>query len=275
MTKPAPEVQEQLPAELRRDKIKELLATTDFVRVLDISEAFGVTTVTARADLDQLAGEGYARRVHGGAVGLIPGDVEQPIEATRDTERNAKAAIAAAAAQLVESGQTIVLDVGSTTMALAAALVARTDLSDVTVITNGLTIALELEQAIPRLSVIVTGGMLRPLQHSLVQPLATELFTRVNADLAFIGCNGVHPERGVTNVNLQEVDVKRAMMAASGTTVVLADATKIGSICLGTIADTDSFDLLITDARAPAPLIDRFADAGLPCIVASSSTEET
>ena len=92
-------------------------------------------------------------------------------------------------------GDTVLLDVGTTTTAIARALVARADLRDVTVVTNGLTVALVLERAWPRISVVVTGGTLRPLQHSLVNPLGTVLLDGLNASIAFIGCNGVDGAR--------------------------------------------------------------------------------
>ncbi len=262
---------EAVPSDLRREKIREMLLASEYVKVLDISDEFGVTTVTARGDLEQLAREGYARRVHGGAVALRSSDPERPVEATIDTEREAKKEIAAEAAQLVKPGQTVIIDVGSTALALAQALVRRTELSDVTVITNGLSIALELEKAHPRLSVIVTGGMLRPLQHSLVQPLALDIFERINADIAFIGCNGVHPTRGVTNINLPEVEVKRAMMAASASSIVLADSTKLDRVSLGTIAAVGAFDTLITDSGTTQDVIDRLTEAGLPCVICDTT----
>ena len=102
-----------------------------------------------------------------------------------------------------------------------------------TVITNGLTIALELEKAIPRFQVIVTGGTLRPLQHSLVEPLATTVLRELHADLAFIGCNGVHPANGITNINLPEADLKRVMVDAAERSIVVADGSKIGRTHLG------------------------------------------
>ena len=122
-------------------------------------------------------------------------------------------------------GDTVLLHVGTTTTAIARALVARADLRDVTVVTNGLTVALVLERAWPRISVVVTGGTLRPLQHSLVNPLGTVLLDGLNASIAFIGCNGVDGAGGVTNVNLPEAEVKRAMLLSARRPVVVADGS--------------------------------------------------
>ena len=157
----------------------------------------------------------------------------------------------------------MILDVGTTTLAVARALLARTELTDVVVITNGLSIALELEPAIPRFTVIVTGGSLRPLQHSLVEPLAATVLGQVHADLAFIGCNGVDAERGVTNINLPEAGVKTLMLAAATRAIVVADGSKLGQVHLGRIGALTSFDTLVTDAAASADLLAPLRDAGL------------
>ena len=101
------------------------------------------------------------------------------------------------------------LDVGSTVLAVAHLLVDRADLGERVVVTNGLSTALALEPAIPRLSVILTGGTLRPLQHSLVNPLAGQTLAGLHVDVAIIGCNGIDEAGRVTNLNLAEAEIKR------------------------------------------------------------------
>jgi len=128
---------------------------------------------------------------------------------------------------LVSSGESILVDVGTTAAAFAAALVARSDLTEVTVITNGITIALACEAAYPRFSIVVTGGTLRPKQHSLVDPLAGAMLQTLSVDTVFLGCNGVHAEAGVTNINLPEAEIKRRMIGASQRCVVLADSLQV------------------------------------------------
>ncbi len=219
-----------------------LVAERGFVRVAELSAAFGVTTVTARADLDALERQGAIRRVHGGAV-----PASSVLEAERpDREPSFEEALAASvepkrligehAASLVRSGQSVILDVGTTTLQIARALRARDDLDDLVVFTNGLSIALELEDEIPRFTVVVTGGTLRPKQHSLVHPLAGSMLDEVHVDLAFIGCNGVDPVHGVTNSNLPEAAVKSLMLRAAARSIVVADGSKLGEVHLGRIA---------------------------------------
>lgn len=255
MTLPAEPVAQRLPHD-RRDRLARMVAERGFLRVVDAGDELGVSLVTVRSDLGVLEASGVLRRVHGGAVAVE--GVESSFERSLASSADEKLLIASAAASLVESGSSVLLDVGTTTAAVARALVARDDLRDVTVITNGLAIALELEAAIPHFQVIVTGGTLRPLQHSLVAPLASVVLERVHVDIAFIGCNGVHAAEGVTNVNLPEAEIKRMMVAASSRAVVVADSSKIGAVQLGRIGPLSAFDTVITgeaaDARALADI---------------------
>ena len=258
-----------LDAPRRRELALALVAERGFVRVAELSRAFGVTTVTARADLDALERQGGIRRVHGGAVPLSsPLAAERPerepsFEEALEASVEPKRLIGEHAASLVRSGQSIILDVGTTTLQIARALRARADLEDLVVFTNGLSIALELEPEIPRFTVVVTGGTLRPKQHSLVHPLAGSMLDEVHVDLAFIGCNGVDAHHGVTNANLPEASVKALMMRSAARSIVVADASKLGEVHLGRIAPVDEFDALVTDAAAPPPIVAELLDAGL------------
>ncbi|TFD76967.1 DeoR/GlpR family DNA-binding transcription regulator [Cryobacterium fucosi] len=267
-SEPRPD-REALPPHQRRERIQMLVDERGFVRVSELRAAFGVSGVTARSDLDALEAAGSLQRVHGGAVpaptagtGARP-NRESSFEEALAASVLPKQQIGVLAASLVASGQSVILDVGTTTLAVARALLARTELTDVVVITNGLSIALELEPAIPRFTVIVTGGSLRPLQHSLVEPLVQAVLGQVHADLAFIGCNGVDAERGVTNINLPEAGVKTLMLAAATRAIVVADGSKLGQVHLGRIGALSAFDTLVTDADASAGLVAPLRDAGL------------
>lgn len=258
-----------LPAHVRREQIQRIIDERGFVRVTELRDAFGVSGVTARADLDVLVGAGAVRRVHGGAVPAHSAvdngrpEREFSFEEALASSVVPKQQIGALAASIVTSGQSVILDVGTTTLAIARGLRARTDLTDVVIITNGLSIALELEPAIPRFTVIVTGGSLRPLQHSLVEPLAATVLSQVHADLAFIGCNGVDAEHGVTNINLPEASVKTLMLAAAARAVVVADGSKLGQVHLGRVGPLGAFDTLVTDAAADPQALAPLREAGL------------
>ncbi|WP_307039268.1 DeoR/GlpR family DNA-binding transcription regulator [Agromyces ramosus] len=272
MSEPQPAAQLDAPA--RRSLALALVAERGFVRVAELSAAFGVTTVTARADLDALERQGAIRRVHGGAVPASSSlaaerpEREPSFEEALEASVVPKRLIGEHAAALVRSGQSVILDVGTTTLQIARALRARADLDDLTIFTNGLSIALELEDEIPRFTVVVTGGTLRPKQHSLVHPLAGSMLDEVHVDLAFIGCNGVDPVHGVTNANLPEAAVKALMLRAAARTIVVADASKLGEVHLGRIAPIDAFDVLVTDASAPHALVAELEQSGLTVLAA-------
>jgi DeoR family transcriptional regulator of aga operon len=262
-----------LPPEVRQARIRSYINDHDFVRVSDLSERFDVSEVTARADLTALAEQGHVRRVHGGAVPRRMHSVEQPFDLAEDQPIAARGHLGRVAAARVRSGDAVLVDVGTTTTALARALVARTELSDVSVFTNGLTIALELEAAAPRVSVVVTGGTLRPMQHSLVNPLGINLLEGINASIAFIGCNGVDHRGGITNVNLPEAEIKRCMVAASRTRIVVAEGRKVGVVELARVCATEEVDELITDDRADEAELDAIRDLGVEVTVVPAPDE--
>jgi DeoR family transcriptional regulator of aga operon len=263
VTTTAPPGDEPLPARVRRDRTVGLLQEREFVRVADLAEAFGVSEVTVRGDLDHLEDRGLLKRVRGGAVPRHVAEPERTFEETAATARAQKRAIARRAVDMVEAGDSVVLDVGTTTTAIAMELAARTELQDVSVFTSSLTIAMALEAAYPRISVVVTGGTLRPKQHSLVEPLAGLVLEHIHARIAFIGCNGVDVAAGVTNVNLPESTVKRRMIRAAAQRVVVADATKLGQVALATVCDLESVDVLITDEGADPGIVADLEATGL------------
>jgi DeoR family transcriptional regulator, aga operon transcriptional repressor len=257
-----------LPVEMRLVLIQQLLDQRRFVRVRDLADRFGVSTVTVRADLQELEQRQVAFRVHGGAIPFDAVRGERPFEEVAEQHAPEKAAIGATAAALVASGETIIVDVGTTAAAFAQALVARTDLQELTIITNGLKIALLLEAADPRFTIVMTGGTLRPKQHSLVEPLATSLLDSLRADTVFLGCNGVAVDGGVTNVNLPEAFVKRAMIGAAERSVVLADSTKVGVRALAPICTLEQVDVLVTDGRADDSVLDTIRARGVDIVLA-------
>ncbi len=230
----------------------------------DLARELGVSEVTVRTDLAALEADGRITRVHGGAMprGLVA-ERESSLEQSRTRLTRAKRAIAAETATRVRSGESILLDVGSTTLAVAHALVDRADLDEVVIVTNGLAIALALEPAIPRFTVVVTGGTVRSLQHSLVNPLATTLLDDVHVDLAILGATGIDAAAGVTNVNLPEAEVKRRMVASASRRVLAADSSKIGQVHLGRVAALAELDELITDTEATDAALAPLRAAGL------------
>ncbi|MFL6135309.1 MAG: DeoR/GlpR family DNA-binding transcription regulator [Nocardioidaceae bacterium] len=250
---------EDVPATSRRRRILALVAERGFVSIQELSRLFEVSVVTIRSDVDRLAERGELRRIRGGVMDARRSGLERPFEETATAQAEEKAAIGRAVAAVVQPGETVVLDVGTTTTAVARALLQRRELDGVTVVTNGLTIATELEDALDRFTVMLTGGTLRRLQHSLVDPMGDLLLDRLHADLAVIGCNGVDPLAGVTNVNLPEVSMKQRMLRSGRRRIVVADGSKIGLVSLGLVCSPADLDLIVTGQSAPEDVLERLA----------------
>lgn len=258
-----------LPPSVRRLRIESIVEERGFARVRYLAHVFGVSEVTIRNDLEALAKDGQVERVQGGA---IPGPSSlgsfRSYAEAEWTKRDEKSQIGRKAASLVSSGDVLMLDSGTTVDALAQALVDRTDLSNVMVVTNALNVALKLEQAFPQITVIVTGGTLRPAQHALVNPLADAIFENVSADIAFIGCNGVSCEGGITNMEVTEAEMKRLMLDSADRRVVLADSGKIGERTPYRTVRVENVDTVITGSVANPEQLELLREAGLEILIA-------
>lgn len=257
-----------LPTEVRREQIHTFIEAHDFVRVSDLSVKFRVSEVTIRGDLEVLTERGQIRRIRGGASPRTQPHPERSFEEMQNARIDEKSLIGQVAANLIHPGETILMDVGTTTTAVARALKERKDLHDIVIFTNGLNIALELEPAIPRFTVVVIGGTLRPMQHSLVDPLGGPMLERINAHTVFLGCNGIEPTSGITNINLPEAEIKRRMLRAAQRRIVVADGSKIGRIKLAHLCSIDEIDLLITDNSADPAVIKVLKEKDLEVLVA-------
>ncbi len=249
-----------LRATARHQAIENALRRNGNVGVSELAEQLKVSAVTVREDLKYLEGLGKLKRARGGAVAISAQGVERPLELTSRIRTAEKRAIGRAGAALVRNGQTVILDVGSTATELAKAL--DPSLTGVTVITNGLNIALILE-SLPGVTVVVTGGTLRPLQHSLTAPFGTLILKRLNADIAFLGCNGVDVAKGFTNANMAEAEIKQVMLDSAARSVFLADHGKLGRAASAFVASLEEADMLLTDAGAPPDQLEALAGAGL------------
>lgn len=258
----------EIPTEMRREQMASFIEIHNFVKVSDLSAIFHVSEVTVRGDLEVLAERGQIRRIRGGARPRILPYMERPFEEMRNANEKEKTLIGQCAANLISQGETLILDVGTTTAAIARALVKREDLSDIVIFTNGLNIALELEPAIPRFTVVVTGGTLRPMQHSLVDPLGGPMLEQINAHTIFLGCNGIEPTNGITNVNLPEAEIKRRMLRSAKRRIVVADGTKIGSVKLAYLCSVEEIDLLITDSSADPAILKTLREKDLEVLIA-------
>lgn len=257
------ETEPSVPADIRRLRMLDAVRDRDYVKVAELADRFSISEVTVRSDLEVLASRGVVRRIRGGAIATDVPRRERAFEESEGEYASEKHAIGRAAAGLVRSGDTVILDVGTTTAAIGQAMAADTNLQDVVVFTNSLRIAVQLEPVIPRFTVVVTGGTLRPLQHSLVNPLGDGVLDRIRADMVFIGCNGVDPVAGITNINLPEAEMKRRMMASGRRRIVVADGSKLGRVELARLCAISDVDLLMTGGSADEMVLADLVDRGM------------
>lgn len=233
----------------RRSTIAERLRSQGEASIGELAVLFGTSEMTIRRDLDQLEVDGLARRARGGAISVQSRSFEPPILQRAAQSAEAKRAIGAVAASLLRENETVFLDVGTTTHEMAKAI--APDLP-ITAITSSLLIAMELSTK-PAVKTIVTGGVIRQGELSLIGPRAQVSFADLNFDAVFMGVAGVSDTKGLTEYNLDDADVKRTAMVAGRRVIVLADESKIGRVALVTFAPIHSVDVLITDAPASHP----------------------
>ncbi len=231
-----------------------------------LAAAYAVSEMTIRRDLEALEDGGQARRVRGGAVSVVSRAYEPPFAMRRVTAGSAKKAIGRAAADLIDDGDTVILDVGTTTLELARALHGRRGL---TVVTASLQIAVELGNELD-MRVLVTGGQVRVGELSLTGGMAEDAFASVNCDIAFIGVAGLSSTAGLTDYNPDDARVKRAAIRAARRTVVLADSNKFDRVTFSTIAELSKVDMIVTDAAATHSVAEAAAAASVQILHAAN-----
>ena len=248
----------------RREQIRALLAQKGRVSVADLSEQFGVSQATIRADLDALAAENLLSRTHGGALALDHNRLELSFDFRRRLHAPQKSAIGAAAAALIEDGEAIILDASTTALAVAAQI---KDLRELTVLTNGIFIALELLQA-PGITVLMPGGFLRRDSVSMVGDEGHDFIEQFNFQKGFFGAKGLTLEEGLTDVNSAEVAVKRNLVARARQVIAIVDSSKWGRVGFASFASIDQVDCIITDDGGPPAMVTALRQAGVDVVIA-------
>ncbi|WP_083235910.1 DeoR/GlpR family DNA-binding transcription regulator [Halomonas caseinilytica] len=249
-----------LPAE-RKQKTLDLLLMQGKVDVVDLAERFQVTRETVRRDLDKLAAEGALERTHGGAVAIAKSNQDLPYLTRASFNNLAKRHIACKATQLIEDGDSIMLDSSSTACELISLLHERSDLQ---LISNSLRLAAASVETEHEL--ITVGGELRKKSLAFVGGLAEESLARFNVDWALLGCKALHPEFGVLESNLAEAQIKRVMMAHARRTALLIDHTKFDNNALVKISELEAIDVIVTDAPPSVEWVKRFDAEGVRVI---------
>ncbi len=243
----APADNDSMLIEERRQHILGLAQREGRVRVRELSQVLGISQITIRKDLDSLQEKGLLPRSHGGALPGQPGALcDPPLQEKQSSRHSEKDRIAAAAAEMVQEGQCVMLDSGTTTTAVAHAL---KKFSRLTVITNALNIASELTDT--DFEVILTGGILRKNSFSLVGPVAEDMLSEMHTDILFLGVDGFDMEVGLTTPNLLEARVNRAMVSASTKVVAVCDSSKFNRRSLSRIVSPTAIHHVITDKNLP------------------------
>lgn len=228
----------------RKDHLLALLAAEGRVVAKDAAAQLGVSEDSIRRDLRELADAGLCQRVYGGALPASP--AARPYGERLDLASDSKARVARVAIRLIRPGSTIILDAGTTTLAMARLLPA--DLA-VTVITPSPIVGVALAEH-PLADVFLIGGRLS--RHSMVAggALALEAIRQIRADQFFMGVAGVHPEAGLTTGDLDDAATKRALAAQASETYVLASREKIGAASAFPVIDRDRVAGIIVDPEA-------------------------
>jgi len=251
-----------LPAERHRT-IQDVLEERHVVRVSTLSDLLGVSEVTVRRDLEALERRGFLERIHGGAVATRRMRSEPRYLDAMTTYPDEKRLIGRAAAQLVEPGDTLFLNGGTTTLEVFRHLATP----DVKVVTNHVGIA--LESADREIELVLVGGHYRAPSNSLVGPFATENLRRVNATRAFIGAEGISRRSGMTTPSAVEAEIARMMIdGTSGEVILVADHSKMGTVADFVIVGLDRVDRLVTDGGIDREYRQGLEEAGLDVMVA-------
>jgi DeoR/GlpR family transcriptional regulator of sugar metabolism len=231
----------------RRRQVLALLERRDSVAVTELSERFAVSEVTVRTDLSELARQGLVARVRGGVRPLQRGHSELAFDLRLRLEADAKRAIAREAAALVEEGDAVALDSSTTAYYLALELRGR---REIVVVTNGLVTAAALADA-PGITVLVTGGTVRLPSMSLVGELGALALRTTRINKGFFGARGLSVERGLVDLNPEEVALKHEMAAACDKVIGVVDGTKWQRTALLSFVAADELHCIVTDASAP------------------------
>ena len=250
----------------RKRFIIDVLQRDGQVIAKNLSRELNLSEDTIRRDLRELASDGLLQRVHGGALPASPalGDFNARLQVATDEKQS----IGRAAARMVQSGQVVILDGGTTAVQLARHLPSALR---ATIVTHSPSVAVELVNY-RDIEVILIGGKL--FKHSVVSvgAAAIEAISQVRADVYFMGVTGIHPQFGLTTGDYEEAHVKRALSASAAETIVLASSEKLNAVSPHRIASLSEITGMVVDSSVKTKLLAPFARAGLSITKAQSSS---
>jgi DeoR family transcriptional regulator, aga operon transcriptional repressor len=255
----------KLLVEERRRLIVEYIEQHGRATVEELAGHFDVSAVTVRLDLEALARSGSLIRSHGGALAPTGPSIDAPLSVKAKRHQIEKVRIAQAAVRMIHDGETIILDSGTTTAAIASHI-RQAKFDSLTVITNALNIAMELS-GLSNIRLIMLGGMLREMSYSLVGSAAEQALAKLSADRLFLGVDGLDPQIGVTTPDPLEAELNALMIRVSREVVAATDASKFGRRSLSVIAPVQSLHKIITDRSATPEMVEALRGLGVDVIV--------
>ena len=249
--------------EERKMKIVEFVEEHRKATVAELCEHFGMSSATIRNDLRDLEHSNLINRTHGGVMVKTKTGLELNSNQKEDQHLEAKKRIARAALEMIEDGDTIILDTGTTTIELARLLNTR---RRVTVVTNDLAIALVMEQQ-PEATIVLMGGIVRKNFHCTVSigDAGAQIMSGLVVDKAFMGTNGLSLDRGATTPDINTAQTKKLMVAMASSVVVLCDSSKLGRDSFAQFAPFDQIDTIITESCSEAEK-DRLEEHGVAVV---------
>ncbi|RKP52936.1 DeoR/GlpR transcriptional regulator [Cohnella endophytica] len=247
----------------RQLQIMERIQELGEIKIPELSEALQVTEMTIRRDIEKLESLGSVKRTFGGAIFVGKDVALQDRTGIRIEE---KQRIGRAAAKLIQAGDSIFIDGGTTTLEVAKHIPKGLN---ITVVTNAMNVALEL--AGKEIQTMVTGGMLRESTSSLVGPVAAQALSGMAFDRAFLGATGIDEQHGFSNSNLYETEIKRLAIRQANETTVVLDHSKFGAKVLASFASLGAIRRMVTDRLPPEGLALACQEAGLELIVADDT----
>jgi DeoR/GlpR family transcriptional regulator of sugar metabolism len=253
--------------EERQQLILKALQENKKVTVQELSQRFGTSEVTIRRDLADLAASGKVRRAHRGALVVNPTPPEPPVVQRMSLEQEWKESIARTAARLVSEGDSLFIGSGSTMNFFARQLASFKRL---TVVTNSISVASELASAEGEITVVLTGGVLRSAELSVLGHIAEQSLREVRVERVFMGAQALSLESGWTTDHLPEVSTTRQIIQMGHELVVLVDHNKLGGRAAAYIAPVTSISTLVTDREVDPVFVEQLRELGIRVLVAGS-----
>ncbi|RNC28809.1 MAG: Glucitol operon repressor [Candidatus Dichloromethanomonas elyunquensis] len=248
----------------RQEKIRFLLQKHGRLTVSELAEKFGVSEMTIRRDLKELASMGLVQREHGKAIYPQNPQVRNTVFLTRLGEAHKeKLDIGRIAMGLIQEGESIILDSGTTTLGVALALTKKC-----IVVTNSLPVADVLGMR-PEITTLLTGGEVQKTTFSLMGPMTRESLSGFNADKLFLAATGISPEKGLSTTSMAESEVKQAMINSAKEVILVAHSQKLGQLSYHTFAKWEKIHKFITDSGADPYLVQLIRQNGVEVIIAS------